>query len=327
VNAVITGVTGFAGSYLAEHLLAEGDCLLGCSRRGTWPAFVPKSLPPAVPLLAWDLGHSAIGESAESQIASFRPDCIYHLAGISVPGECGEQLPSPRAAAVNLGGASAILELAARLPRKPRVLFVSSSHVYDRQQASLGPLNERSPIAPRRGYGWSKWLAESMSVSFARQQGIELIVARAFQHAGPRQLPRMMLPDWTQQFVGIGSCPVGDSNPVRVHNLSTTIDLTDVRDVVRAYRRLIEQGRPGEVYNVGSGLARQTGEVFERLRAVAGQNCRVMELYPGIQHDPVADISQLAACTHWRPIISLDQTLADTLNFWRQHKVNLQDTV
>lgn len=133
----------------------------------------------------------------------------------------------------------------------------------------------------------------------------------------------MMLPDWARQFARDQPDADGRLPPVQVHNLSTTIDLCDVRDVVRAYRQLAIHGRPNEIYNVGSGVAVQTGTVFEILRKIAGQDREIVELHPGIKHDAVADNSRLAACTHWRPQINLAQTVADTLCFWRQHKVDL----
>jgi GDP-4-dehydro-6-deoxy-D-mannose reductase len=317
VNAVITGVTGFLGSFLAEHLLAEGDRVLGISRRGVWPAFIPAQLQQAVPLTRWDANRSLRGTQVKQQILRFQPDCIYHLAALSGPSDCGELLPNALAAAVNIGGTAAVLELAAQLPRKPRVLFSSTSHVYDPQSAAGGRVSEQSPVAPQRGYGWSKWLAEAMIVPFALDRGVEVIVARSFQHTGPRQLLRTMLPDWAWQFVG------GDLEPVRVHNLTTTIDLSDVRDVVRAYRLLMVKGQPGEVYNVGSGVALENGAVFEILRELAGPDRKFIELNPGVHYNPVADIARLVACTGWQPQIRLTQTVADTLGFWQEHKLHL----
>ena len=132
-----------------------------------------------------------------------------------------------------------------------------------------------------------------------------------------RQLAGMMLPDWVRQFAD------DESGPVQVRNLTTTIDLSDVRDVVRAYRLLMLRGQPAEVYNVGSGVAVQTGDVFEILRRLAGPDRPVVERFPGIHHRPVADISRLKACTHWQPQISPAQTVADTLEFWRRHKLEL----
>jgi GDP-4-dehydro-6-deoxy-D-mannose reductase len=317
VNAVITGITGFAGAFLAEHLLAQGDRVLGISRHGVWPAFVPAQLQQTVPLTQWDASQPLRGTQAEQEVLNFQPDCIYHLAALSGPSDCGEHLPNAIAAAVNIGGPAAVLELAAQLPQKPRVLFSSSSHVYDRHSAAGVFVSEQSPIKPSRGYGWSKWLAEEMIVPFARDQGVEVIVARSFQHTGPRQLSRTMLPDWARQFAD------EVYEPIRVHNLTSTIDLTDVRDVVRAYHLLMMHGRPGEVYNVGSGVALQTGTVFEVLRELAGRDRKFIELYPGVHYNPVADIARLVDCTGWQPQISLAQTVADTLSFWQQHKVHL----
>jgi GDP-4-dehydro-6-deoxy-D-mannose reductase len=319
VNAVITGVTGFAGSFLAEHLLAEGDRVLGCSRRGVWPAFVPPHVRSSIPLTTWDFSKPSGSSKAEQEILEFQPDCIYHLAALSVPRDCGQYLPNTLAAAVNVGGVASVLDLAARLPQKPRVLLISTSLVYDLRSVGQGSINEQGPIGPHNGYGWSKLLAETMSVPFTAKHDVELIRARAFQHTGPRQHAGMMLPDWMLQFVD------GQTAPIHVHNLNTTIDLTDVRDVVRAYRLLMQHGKAGEVYNVGSGVAVQTGEVFEILKQLAGKDRQVIERSPGLNHRPVADIARLAACTHWCPQISLPQTVADTLTFWKHYKLELTE--
>ena len=132
----------------------------------------------------------------------------------------------------------------------------------------------------------------------------------AFQHTGPRQNDRMMLSQWCRQFAD-------GTDPVEVQTHSATIDVSDVRDVVRAYRRLAEAGGPGEVYNVGSGVPRVSGEVFELLRRLADPRRAVRETQTGAKHDPVADTRKLCAATGWRPEIPLERTVADTLAWWR----------
>ena len=142
------------------------------------------------------------------------------------------------------------------------------------------------------------------------------MIARSFQHTGPGQKPEMMLPQWCRQIA------LGDSqNPIEVYNLTTTIDLSDVRDVVRAYRALLERGESGRAYNVGSGSAQQTGSVFDLLLHMAGSSRRVVELFPGVKHDPIADIGRLSAATGWRPRIPVIQTVRDTLHDWYSRRL------
>ncbi len=320
MKAFITGITGFVGGHLTEHLLAAGDAVLGSSTQGDWPAArADLRCPPAavrerVEVVRWDLGDpNGLAPAARAQIAGFAPDCIYHLAALSVPAHCGEQAPTERALAVNVEGTARVLELAASLPRRPRVLFASSSHVYA-PAAGDSRLSESSPLGPRRGYGMTKLLAERRIESIAREQGLDVLVARAFQHTGPRQEPEMMLPEWIEQLVGNGA------GPIRVRSLHTWIDLTDVGDVVRAYRLLLERAEAG-VYNVGSGAPRLTGEIFETLVRLAGVSRTAQELTAGgPKRDPIADIGRLTARTGWRPEISLEQTIQDTLEYWRGRK-------
>jgi GDP-4-dehydro-6-deoxy-D-mannose reductase len=204
-----------------------------------------------------------------------------------------------------------VLEMAAGLPRPPRVLFVSTSHVYDAQTAAGDPVNEETLLKPKNGYGWSKWLAETVIDWFTGDTGLDVVVARSFQHTGPRQHERMMLPQWARQFA------LPDGRPVEVFNRSTRVDLSDVRDIVRAYRLLAVAGEPGAVYNVGSGRAFQTGDVLEMLRLIADPTRPIRELHPGLRRDAVADISRLAAATGWQPQIPLEQCVADTFDFWK----------
>ena len=141
------------------------------------------------------------------------------------------------------------------------------------------------------------------------------MAARAFQHSGPRQSSRMMLPSWARQLsLGRGS---SENNPLEVHTRDAYIDLTDVRDVVRAYRLLSERGASGEIYNVGSGIMRQSGDLLKRLIDIDHSPGYVVELHSGRKQDPIADISKLQDATGWQPRISIEQTIEQTLQYWR----------
>ena len=311
MKALITGITGFAGGFLAEHLLACGDQVLGCSRSGRWSDWAGAGLR-RLQLLSCDVGDRAgIAAQARRQIADFAPDSIYHLAALSVPVDCGTAEPTERAIEVNVGGTVRVLELAAGLRPKPRVLVISTSHVYGGATQERQVLDEAAPAAPRRGYGKTKWMAEQRAVQARSEHKLDVLIVRSFQHTGPRQEPRLMLPEWAAQFVR-------DEGPVRVKHLNTWIDLSDVRDVVRAYRLLAERGETQGTYNVGSGVARRTGDILDILRRLAGPHREIVEQQPGEERcDPIADIRRLQAATGWRPEIALEQTVRDTLEYWR----------
>jgi GDP-4-dehydro-6-deoxy-D-mannose reductase len=312
MKAFITGMSGFVGGYLAEHLLALGDEVLGSSRSAQWPSWAGDDLRRRAPLVAWDIGQPEPPLEARRQIAAFMPDCIYHLAALSVPGDCGTIEPTDRALSVNVGGTRRVVELAASLARPPRVLFVSTSHVYGRADRDHHRFDEQTPTNPHRAYGKTKLLAEREVRRAIAEQRLDAVIARSFQHTGPRQEPRLMLPEWAAQFAQPGD------GPVRVKHLDTWIDLTDVRDVVRAYRLLIERGERGGIYNVGSGMSRRTGDILLVLARLAGSTREVVELAPGDEcWDPIADIGRLQAATDWRPEVALERTVAETLADWQ----------
>ncbi|NQU23334.1 MAG: NAD-dependent epimerase/dehydratase family protein, partial [Candidatus Nealsonbacteria bacterium] len=208
-------------------------------------------------------------------------------------------------------GTRRVMELAAELPSRPRVLFVSSSHVYAPVTTETPVVDESAPLQPQRGYGRSKLAAEAEVRRAVEELGCDAVVTRSFQHTGPRQNPRMMLPQWARQFALAGS------EPVEVHTRDAMIDLTDVRDVVRAYRLLIERGTRGEVYNVGSGVAVRSGDVLDVLRNLADPQRPIVELHPGRKQDPIANIDRLVQSTGWQPIVPIETTVADTLAWWR----------
>lgn len=310
MNSIITGVTGFVGRHLAEHLLACGDRVLGVSRQGAWPADAPAA-GATVPLAAWDISQEdAPPGDAAQRLAVFRPECIYHLAAISVPDDCGQAAPTPLALAANVEGTRRVVDWAASLPSRPRLVFVSSSHVYAPVTREAPCVSEDSPLGPARGYGMSKLAAERLVAAAVAAGRIDAVVARAFQHTGPGQGPRMMLPQWAEQFAH-------PAQAVQVYTCDAYIDLTDVRDVVRAYRLLAGSGRCGITYNVGSGVCRRSGEALELLRRLADPSRAVVELRPGVRQDPIADRTRLTSETGWRPEIDLERTVADVWRHWR----------
>jgi len=292
---------------------------MGCSVRAAWPAWASRNLTERIEVLRWDLGDAdGLAGEGRDRIAAFAPDCIYHLAALSVPSDCGTDEPAPRAVAVNVDGTTRVLELAMSLSSPPRVLFTSTSHVFAPVAPAKLQVDERAPLGPWRGYGITKLAAEERIREVVRRAGLDVVIARSFQHTGPRQEPKLMLPEWAKQFARQGS------EPVRVKNPNTWIDLSDVRDVVRAYRLLIELGEAGSVYNVGSGIARRTGEVLDILAKYADPS-RMIEIESHDErHDPIADNRKLVACTHWQPEIPLEKTVRDTFDYWRERNGELE---
>lgn len=313
-RSLITGISGFVGGFLAEHLLECGDDVLGTSPDGRWlPESSDLLVRNACHPVAWDLSHHEGLESNErSRIEDFAPEAIYHLAALSVQDDCGEGAPSERALAINVDGTRQVLQFAAELPTRPRVLFVSTAHVYAPIDPNHPRVSEDAPLGPSRSYGKTKLAAEQAVRDAATRSGCDTVIARAFQHTGPRQVPRLMLPQWVRQVAA-------DSNdPIEVYTRDAWLDLCDVRDVVRAYRLLAEHGESGGVYNVGSGKSQRSGDILALLLDIAGCDRPVIETRPGPRQEPIADPTRLVACTGWQPTIPLQDTISDTLTYWRK---------
>ncbi len=309
MRALVTGITGFAGQFLAEHLVAFGDQVLGSTFQDHWSDDISEEIRSDVPLFEWNLAEP-ISDEARRRVLQFSPDGIYHLAAISVPAECGSEEPSELAHAVNVGGTRAVLELAQSLAAPARVLMISSAHVYAPVPPDHPFVTEEAPLGPRGAYGKSKLEAERICER-AAAEGLDVVIVRAFQHSGPRQLPKFMLPEWAQQFA------IPGDTPIEVVTLDSHVDLSDVRDVVRAYRLLMAEQVSRSVYNVGSGKSVRSGDVFDQLVRLTGRSTGAVERAPGPRQHPIADISRLARDTHWRPEIPLAQTIADTLADFR----------
>jgi GDP-4-dehydro-6-deoxy-D-mannose reductase len=238
------------------------------------------------------------------------PNVVFHLAALSVPADCGDVEMTPRCRLVNVEATRRLIEAVAALANPPRLVYVSSSHVYGAVAPESPFVAESSPLAPATAYGRSKLLAEEAVLEATAAGRIEAVVARAVHHAGPRQDERLMLSEWARQLAT--GAPV-----VRVKRLDAWIDLSDVRDVAAAYRLLATHGESGQVVNVGSGVAWRTGDLFRELCDIGGASPQVEETSPGVHHEPIADIRQLEQAG-WRPQNPLSQTLSDTLRYWQR---------
>lgn len=294
MRALVTGATGFVGPHLVDHLRAAGDDVVGLD-----DGVVEICDPQAV--TAWIAGH--------------RPEVVYHLAGWADVG--GSWAAPQQAFRVNAEGTLNVLQ-AALEAGCARVLVVSSADVYGIVDESLLPITEEHPLRPVSPYAVSKVAADYLGLQAWLGRGLEAIRVRAFNHLGPGQSARFVAPAIASR---IAANERDGSDEVPVGNLAARRDITDVRDVVRAYRLLAEHAEPGEAYNVCSGVDVEIADLAHRLLAMAKRPMRLV-VDPERQRPvdvPVlrGDCSKLQAATGWRPEIPLDQTLADVLDDWR----------
>lgn len=312
---LITGATGFVGGHLAECLLAEpGRAVHGLSRSATWPAEW-QHLAGRVRLHAADCGDSP---AVEAILQSVAPDWIFHLAGYA---NAGQSFREPDAAwAGNLGATRALYDALARWGGKARVLYVSSGLIYRQSGDRERGVAEDAVLEPPSPYAASKAATDLLSYQVTRHPGLDVVRARPFNHIGPRQSADYAAANFARQVAAVEA---GRQEPlIETGDLSAERDLSDVRDVARAYIALLEHGRSGEAYNVGSGRPVPMQAVLDRLVSMARVRVEVRQK-PGSARPADAavtccDASKLHRETGWKPRHDLDGTLADTLDYWRQ---------
>jgi GDP-4-dehydro-6-deoxy-D-mannose reductase len=305
---LVTGATGFAGSHLLERLLESHERV---------HAWAHSSAPAADPRIHWHTVDLVNRDSVERALADTRPSVIYHLAGL--PHVAESWTKSRQALHVNAFGTHLLLDAITRLDLDPLVVVVSSALVY---RPAAEALAEDHPLGPADPYGVSK-LAQEMSAVRSR---VRAIVARPFNHAGPRQSTAFALSSFARQIVDIET---GRAAPVlHVGNLDARRDITDVRDTVRAYERLATSGQPGRPYNVCRGTAYRVGDLLGQLLGMAQVRVEVKQdperMRPSDNPLVLGNPARVTGETGWRAEIPMEQTLRDLLEWWRQRSGDIR---
>lgn len=301
---LVTGANGFVGRHLIAELLKNSFEVVGLGGR---------DLSGAEGMLALDLTNS--NEVARIDFSGIVG--VIHLAGLAAVGPSFENPMSY--IETNVGIEVNLFEAALIQNAKPRFLIVSSGSLYD-PQADL-PLTEGSRVLASSPYAVSKIGQEEMARYYGTR-GFECLVARPFNHIGPGQGPGFIVPDITQQVI---ACEKTEADEVLVGNLDAKRDYTDVRDIARAYRLLLEKGEPGETYNICSGRALSGHEILEGIMKASGTKVAVKEdpakMRPSDNPVIYGSRDKLSKATGWKPEISIESTLADVVADWRARKV------
>jgi GDP-4-dehydro-6-deoxy-D-mannose reductase len=291
MKVLVTGAAGFVGRHLTAHLERCGDDVVGVDR-----ADGPDLLD---------------GPGLVELFASVAPDAVYHLGGWSDVGASWEHpLEAFRA---NAEGTLNLLQ-ACLTAGSPRTLVVSSADIYGPVDPEELPIDEGAALRPITPYAASKVAADHLAAQAFRGYGLPVVRARAFNHLGPGQTTRFLAPAIADR---IAANEVDGGDEIVVGNLSPRRDFTDVRDVVVAYRLLVERGIPGEAYNVCSGTDLAVADVAEQLVALATRPMRLVpdpELQRAVE-TPIlrGDPTKVRDATGWVPRIPLEETLADVL--------------
>lgn len=315
MRVLITGVTGFAGSYLAEYLVPRDGVEVWGLKRWNSPLADIAAVQDRLHLVDVDLGDA---HSVYKAIAEIRPDRIFHLAAQSyVPMSFRAPIDTVR---VNALGTAALLEAVRTAGIDPVVHICTSSEVYGQVDVAELPITEQTRFLPQSPYGVSKVAEDMFAYQYFASYGIKTLRTRSFTHTGPRSKAVFVAPAFAKQIaeieLGIRTEPV-----IKVGNLDSVRTFLDIRDMVRAYWLLTEKCPPGEVYNIAGTYTCTVGDMLEVLLGLAGVEARV-EVDPALLRasdvtQQVADTSKFREATGWEPEIPFEQTLLDILDYWR----------
>lgn len=316
---LITGASGFAGSFLAEYLLNSGDCeVYGTSLSETFSDNIV-SLKDKLHLVAVDLQDF---ERVKQIIGDIKPDEIYHLAALASPTKSfanpTETITNNVAIEINLFEAVKVHNLL-----QTKILITSSAEVYGIVAQNDLPIDEETPLKPTSPYAVSKIAQDFLGFQYHQAAKLPIIRVRPFNHIGPRQTPQFVVARFASQ---IASIEKGKIEPIiRVGNLDTKRDFTDVKDMVRAYTMILEKGTAGDVYNIGSGVSYKISDILDKLLALSTVKVTIEkdpDLYrPADNPELICDCSKMKLVTGWEPKVSLDETLKNTLDYWRSVEV------
>lgn len=311
MRALITGISGFAGSFLAEYLLELGSFEvwgvgLGAENLST--------LGDRIVYFSQDLADPSTASSVVKQCA---PDLIFHLAAQAfVPISWQDPWSTIEN---NIRGQVNLLHAVTEHKLTPRVLVVGSNEEYGRVEPRELPITEATPLRPDSPYGVSKIAQDFMGLQYHLSDSIHTVRVRPFNHIGPRQNDRFVAASFAKQIAEIEA---GAREPVMyVGNLEAQRDFTDVRDMVRAYALALQYGEPGDVYNIGSGESHSIRELLDTLLSMTNAKISVEQdsarARPSDTPVTLCDSTKFRKQTGWEPRYGFQETLHDTLEYWR----------
>ena len=315
MRLLITGITGFVGSHMAEYALARGAQVFGSTR---WRSRTENidHLRGKIHLVECDLRDSA---SVRRLLTTASPTHVIHLAAQSFVGTSwhtpAETLSTNTTGQVNL------LEGIRELPLVPRFLVIGTSEEYGLVHPDEVPIKETNPLRPLSPYAVSKVAQDLMGFQYFQSYGLPIIRTRAFNHEGPRRGEVFVTSNFAKQIVEIEA---GMREPIIfVGDLTPKRDFSDVRDIVRGYWLLLERGEPGEVYNLCSGRSWTIREVLDFLLAHSSAKgiaveCDPARLRPSDVMILEGDSSKIRKAVGWEVEIPFQQTLKDSLAHWRE---------
>ncbi len=316
MKALITGIRGFVGGHLARLLLSRDFEVTGLDSDEKGAEFAVDGR--KIDIYKGDLRDEEVISKA---LDKFKPDYIFHLAAQSSV-KLSFENPLETFSA-NLIGTLILLETISKAEFDVKTLIISSSEVYGRLTPDECPVSEDHPMNPINPYAVSKASVDLLARQYHQAYQLPVYIARAFSHSGPGQKTVAALSDWAFQIAKI---ELELAQPIlKVGNIKVKRDYTDVRDVVRAYVDIIEKGQPGRPYNVCSGKGYELSDLLEKYRAMVRKDFEVTSDKSRLRPIDIPILTgsyeRIKTETGWEPKISIEKTLADSLEYWRNRLV------
>lgn len=309
MKALVIGGGGFVGPYLVRHLTDDCGYEVTVTKTEKEQLVMDNAVVKNLDIL--DIGQIVELLKAE------QPDYIFHLAAQS---SVAYSWKNPTLTIdVNIKGCVNLLDAVRQLDKKPRVLLIGSGEEYGHIKEGECPIVEDNTVRPGNIYAATKACQNMLGKIYSDAYGLDIMMVRAFNHIGPNQTPMFVVADFCKQVADIEK--VRQEPVIYVGNLSAKRDFTDVRDVVKAYALLVEHGRRGETYNVGTGHAIAISQILDEIVAMSDTAIEVKvdenKLRPVDVPIIEPDIDKIKSEVGWQPVISLEQTLKETLEHWR----------
>lgn len=312
---LITGASGFVGTYLAKHLLELGQSEI----HGTYLTEESMEKSPVKDKITFHKVDLQDKNATEQLIQSVMPDEVYHLAAMAnVAASFKDPVGTFHS---NVDSQLYLLEsLRINNLLTTKVLIVGSAEEYGYVTAEDLPVNENTILRPSSPYAVSKIAQDFLGLQYTIAYKMPIYRVRPFNHVGPGQGKGYVVADFARQIAEIEK--MGKPSVIKVGDMSKKRDFTDVRDMVRLYPLLLEKGQPGDVYNAGSGKSHEVQEVMDTLISLAHVDITLesdpSKMRPADIPEIIADSQKVEKATGWKPEISFEQTLKDTLDYWRK---------
>ncbi len=317
MRVLITGMTGFVGSHLAETCLTKGCEVYGTTRWRSDTKNIDHLIKEKqITLKECDLVDA---HAVRELIESIKPDRIFHLAAQTfVKASWTEPMQTLDN---NIRGQVNIFEAVRKIKDyDPLIMITGSSEEYGNVDENKMPINEEVPLLPVSPYGVSKVAQDLLGYQYFKSYGLKIIRTRAFNHTGPRRGEVFVCSSFAKQIVEIEKHP--GNNIIKVGNLEAERDFTDVRDMVEAYWLALEKGEPGEVYNICYGKCYSIKNILHKLKSLSTTSIKVVNdperMRPSDLAILLGDSKKFREKTGWEPKYNISTTLQDLLDYWRE---------